>query len=433
MKHSPAWKALIADDDLFIHEIIEKALQNFEFDKKNIQLFHAFSGRDACDILCSNPDIEVVFVDLVMETIDAGFRVINYLRNFLENFETRIILMTGNISLAPEAETVLKYEINEYREKSNLSQSKIIASMCSALRSYRDISLARNTVDHESQKDRVLIDRSGLQAGQDDRMAYLLRNVISESRLLVHYQPIYNIRNKEIVGLEALVRLCGEDGSLIFPKSFIHIAEQTNLINILFRTALKQICVDVTRWASKGLRFPSIAVNISAYQFIDERLPNQLIEIMAEHGLSIGCIELELTESALLSDNAHVMHQLQRLRDLGLDLVIDDFGTGYSSLRYLSRFPVSKVKMDRCFTAEILTSSRTATIVDAIFSLGARLKLKVIAEGIETVEQESALISKGFLYGQGFLYSRATDAGNIEIILAAEKINLARAADNQSA
>jgi len=243
-----------------------------------------------------------------------------------------------------------------------------------------------------------------------------LRRATERNEFRVHYQPIVSLRDRRIIGLEALVRWQRPGVGLVMPGSFISAAEDTGLILWIGNWILREACRQVCAW---NRQFPcqppfTMAVNISAKQFAQADLVDQVGYILRESGLAPGSLKLELTESVTMRDEERTTRILGQLRTLGVRLCIDDFGTGYSSLSYLRRFALDLLKIDRSFVSEMLSNSESLEIVKTILSLGSNLGMEVVAEGVETAEQASLLKSIGCEYAQGYFFSRPLDSAGVE-------------------
>jgi diguanylate cyclase (GGDEF)-like protein/PAS domain S-box-containing protein len=237
-----------------------------------------------------------------------------------------------------------------------------------------------------------------------------LRRALAQEELRVYFQPQVDIASGEIVGAEALVRwLCPDEG-LIPPGRFIPIAEQTGLIEGIGRWVLLQTCRIGRRWQDDGLPPLTLAVNVSARQIMYGDLVATVAEVLQETGFPAQRLELEMTESALMEDQNHVLNVLGRLRTLGVRIAIDDFGTGYSSLAYLKRFPIDVLKIDKSFVDDIPRISDDMEITATIIAMAHTLRLKVLAEGVETQAQLDFLIAQGCDFYQGYLKSRPIPA-----------------------
>ncbi len=233
-----------------------------------------------------------------------------------------------------------------------------------------------------------------------------LRPAIDRGELFLVYQPQVNIGTGKITGMEALLRWQSSELGLVMPDRFIRVAENTGLIIAIGEWVLRTACAQTRKWQREGLPIVPVAVNVSAAQFRHEGFRELVGRVLHETGLDPSYLELELTESLLLS-NADVMFEvLHDLKKMGLKLVIDDFGTGYSSLTYLRQFPVTKLKIDRSFIRDVAVNQDDAAITRAIISMSKGLSLKVVAEGVENLAQLSFLRDLKCEDIQGYYFSR---------------------------
>jgi diguanylate cyclase (GGDEF)-like protein/PAS domain S-box-containing protein len=233
-----------------------------------------------------------------------------------------------------------------------------------------------------------------------------LRRALERQEFIVHYQPKINLRTGEITGAEALIRWTHPTRGPISPAQFIPVAEDCGLILPIGNWVLREACKQARGWVSAGLRNASVAVNISAMEFRDESFLEGIFAILEETGLDPKCLELELTESVLMKHAESSASILRTLRARGVQLALDDFGTGYSSLSYLRKFPMDALKIDQSFVRQITTAPDETTIVTAIISMGRSLKLRVIAEGVETQEDLEFLQIHECDEAQGYYFSR---------------------------
>jgi len=237
-----------------------------------------------------------------------------------------------------------------------------------------------------------------------------LRHAIERGELALHYQPRVDGATGALRGVEALLRWHHPELGWVSPRRFIPIAEECGLIHTIGLWVMDQACRQLAQWNALGLRQPqdrfTMSINVSAMQLRDPLLKDQLEACLARHGVRPQNLEFELTESILMESADLSLHQLQRLKELGLVLSIDDFGTGYSSLTYLSRFPIDKLKIDRSFVHEMLSDSSSRAITMAIIGLARTLNVQVVAEGVETLEQASALRAAACDELQGYLFAR---------------------------
>ncbi len=244
-----------------------------------------------------------------------------------------------------------------------------------------------------------------------------LRHALERNEFEVHYQPQVSVDSGLAVGMEALIRWRHPVHGLIAPSRFIGLAEESGLIIPIGAWVLNTACQQTKAWQAAGFGDLRVAVNLSARQFAQAALIQTISDALASSGLEPQYLELELTESMIMSDVDSVTAVLRNLKSLGIHIAIDDFGTGYSSLSYLKRFPIDVLKIDQSFVADITEDADDAAIVGAIVSLAHSLRLKVIAEGVETQEQLSFLRAHGCDQMQGYLYSAAIPALAFEALL----------------
>jgi diguanylate cyclase (GGDEF)-like protein len=245
-----------------------------------------------------------------------------------------------------------------------------------------------------------------------------LRRALERHELRVHYQPIVSLRTGCIAGAEALVRWQHPERGIIPPLDFIPMAEETGLIVPVGEWVLRTACRQAREWRDAGLPPLSVSVNLSAGQFHQPKLPELIGSVLAEVGLEPSALELEITESVAMRDTNFSTRMLDELSSMGISISIDDFGTGYSSLAYLKRFPIHSMKIDRSFVQDLARDSDDAAITTAIITMAHSLNLKVVAEGVETSEQLSFLLSKRCNSMQGYYFSRPIPADQLARLLA---------------
>jgi diguanylate cyclase (GGDEF)-like protein/PAS domain S-box-containing protein len=233
-----------------------------------------------------------------------------------------------------------------------------------------------------------------------------LHRALERGEFLLHYQPIVNLRTGEVTGAEALIRWPHPERGLIPPAQFVPIAEDCGLILPIGQWVLREACKQARAWIDAGRRPIPISVNISALEFRAANFLEGVHAILTDTRLDPHCLELEITESVLMKHAESTANVLHALKAMGVQLAVDDFGTGYSSLSHLNRFPIDVLKIDQSFVHDICSSPDQATIVSAVISMGKSLKKRVIAEGIETMEQLESLRAWGCEEGQGYLLDR---------------------------
>lgn len=234
-----------------------------------------------------------------------------------------------------------------------------------------------------------------------------LRAALTHGEFRVYYQPQFELATGRIVGAEALIRWKHPTLGFIPPMKFIPVAERSGLINEIGAWVLDAACRQTKAWQDAGLTDLVIAVNVSPVQFRRDDIEREVANAIAACGLKPSCIELELTESLLVADSAHLNGVLDRLRGLGIKFAIDDFGTGYSNLGYLKRFAVERLKIDQSFVRQITENSHNDGIVRAIIEMAHCLEMEVVAEGVEDAATLQRLVELGCEFGQGYLWAPA--------------------------
>lgn len=258
-----------------------------------------------------------------------------------------------------------------------------------------------------------------LDARTTDRLTLesALRRGLDTDELCAHFQPQLDLSSNQIVGAEALVRWQHPEMGMVSPAGFLPIAEETGLIASIDLWMLRNACEQNKRWRDQGLAPMRVSVNVSDRLFHQANLVQSVTDILEETGLPADGLELEITEAVVMQDAEQALKTLEGLREQGIKLSIDDFGTGYSSLSYLKRYPIHTVKIDRSFVNDITSDPDDAAIVEAIIAMSHKLNLSVIAEGVETDEQQAFLVGQHCDVMQGFLFSRPLPANDFQALV----------------
>lgn len=246
-----------------------------------------------------------------------------------------------------------------------------------------------------------------------------LRQALERGEFVLHYQSIVNLETNRLAGFETLVRWIHPQRGMIPPKDFISAAEETNLILPLGRWILEESCRQMRRWQRRNplANDLKVSVNLSSRQFLQTDLAEQIAATLAATELAPHCLKVEITESYLMENSESAIEIMKRLREIGVEISLDDFGTGYSSLSYLHRLPVDYIKIDRSFVSRMIENKENFEIVFTIIKLAQNLKKKVIAEGIETIEQLNHLKNLRCEFGQGYYFSEPLAASAAEKII----------------
>jgi PAS domain S-box-containing protein/diguanylate cyclase (GGDEF)-like protein len=257
-------------------------------------------------------------------------------------------------------------------------------------------------------------------AGERLKMETALRRALEREEFVLHYQPQVDLKSGKIIGFEALLRWRHPELGLIPPGRFIGLAEETGLILPIGDWVLRKACEQCRAWQSEGLPIVPVAVNLSAKQF-SANIAGTVKKVLAETGMEPKYLELELTESLSMEDAESTFRILRALKEMGVSLAIDDFGTGYSNLNYLKRFPVDRLKLDQSFVRDLIADPDDLSISRAVIAMAHSLRLKVIAEGVETEGQLAMLAQNDCDEIQGYFFSRPVDAETCAKMLSDDK------------
>jgi PAS domain S-box-containing protein/diguanylate cyclase (GGDEF)-like protein len=248
-------------------------------------------------------------------------------------------------------------------------------------------------------------------------MEHRLRGAVERQEFELHYQPKFDVRTREIRGLEALVRWRDPEAGLVMPSVFLQLIENSGLIVPLGDWILRQAASDLRRWQGAGLSPGRVAVNISPVQLRRRTFADHLLDLVGEWRSEDSGIDIEITEGVLIDDVSSAVSQLRVLRRSGVRVAIDDFGTGYSSLSRLAELPVDMLKIDRSFVSQLTTSGTGRTVAETIIALGKAFNMTTLAEGVETSEQFDLLAHLGCDQSQGYLHSRPLPSADLEPML----------------
>ena len=257
----------------------------------------------------------------------------------------------------------------------------------------------------------VYTQEDDLERQEQLRLAQDLPQAIKSDELRLHYQPMVRMEDREIIGVEALVRWQHPDKGMLFPDSFIPLAESSGSIEALTRWVLEAALEQGSKWLTEGKRL-SVSVNISALILHNPVFPDTVAKLLSKTGFPVELLKLEITESAIISDVTRATEVVISLHDMGVRVSIDDFGTGYTSLAYLRKLPVDEIKIDKSFVLNMNTVADDAVIVRTLLDLARNLDLSVVAEGIEDINLWNSLKELGCDVGQGYYMSRPVDVEN---------------------
>jgi EAL domain-containing protein (putative c-di-GMP-specific phosphodiesterase class I) len=241
-------------------------------------------------------------------------------------------------------------------------------------------------------------------------MEHQLRHAITREEFELYYQPVINLRDNQLIGVEVLLRWKNEKLGQPGPDEFILIAEHSGQIVTIGNWVLEQACQQIMTWSRAGFPALNVAVNISSKQFIDGDILASVDHALKQSGLPAAQLELEITEGLLLNDTPAIRDIFKQLKKFGVHLSLDDFGTGYASLSYLKRYPFDTLKIDRSFVKDIDNCQDSITLTNAIIAMAHSFGMRVIAEGVENLNQRRILRERHCDMVQGYLYSPALAA-----------------------
>ncbi len=410
MASSPA-TLLIVDDEPQVRKLLETLLQH-----EGYLTLSACSGEEALQLVAQQtPDL--ILLDIMMPGMD-GYEVATQLKGNPATANIPIIMLSAlsDISarvsgLETGAEEFLSKPVEHlelWLRVRNLLRLKAHGDQFKQRSEQLEQRLHQHTV-HTTQgnvHDLVRVD-----------MEKALREAIERGEFALHYQPKVELANGNICALEALLRWDRPDYGAVSPAVFVPILESLGLIVPVGRWVIEQVCQQIAEWQRSDIGAVEVSVNVSGHQLIEGDLIADIAHSLESTGVEAHWLEVELTEGSLMENTQHTIASLQRLRAMGVKISIDDFGTGYSSLAYLRRFPIDTLKIDIAFIREVTTNPQDAAITRTIIELAHSLKLRVVAEGVETQAQLAFLKEAGCDQIQGYLFSRPLPVVTLERLL----------------
>ena len=244
-----------------------------------------------------------------------------------------------------------------------------------------------------------------------------LRHALSRGELFLAFQPKVSLVSGAITGVEALIRWQHPSRGVLLPLDFIHVAEDCGLIVQIGQWVLEAACLQAQAWLAAGLKLGTMAVNISAVEFRNDRFFESVCSTLKNTALEPSYLEIELTETAVMRDFEATCLVLQSLSEMGIRITVDDFGTGYTNFSYLNQFPIHMLKLDKSFVNEIPENANMATIVRSVIHMGHSLHLQVVAEGVENAQQVKFLQANDCAEGQGYYFSKPVAPGECRALL----------------
>jgi EAL domain-containing protein (putative c-di-GMP-specific phosphodiesterase class I)/ActR/RegA family two-component response regulator len=379
-------RLLVVDDDEEIRSILVEFLSRF-------YECVALDSAEAALAALATQSFEVIMSDIALPQMTG----IEMVRQIIQQAPDSVIVMiSGQLTIEGAIQAMRAGAFDYITKPFELSEVADVT---------------RRAVEH-----RRRIEKARSETASDTSSLELLA-AIENDEFVTYFQPQVEIQTRRVVGVEALLRWQHPQSGLLAPADFIPLAEKTGAIIPLGQAALRAACVQARRWYDLGLHNLRVAVNVSPQQLRQADFPARVAQMLRDVGLPAQYLEAEVTESSFMHDPECSVHTLHKLREMGMRIAIDDFGTGYSSLSYLKRLPIDSVKLDSSFVKEATTDPDDAALVMAIITLAHNLRLKVIAEGIETEEQLQFLRLLRCDEGQGYLFGQPLPADQITTLL----------------
>ncbi|WP_300633569.1 EAL domain-containing response regulator [Pseudomonas sp.] len=410
MASSPA-TLLIVDDEPQVRKLLETLLQH-----EGYQTLSASSGEEALQWVAQQPP-DLILLDIMMPGMD-GYEVATQLKSNPVTANIPIIMLSA-LSESSARVSGLETGAEEFISKP-VERVELWLRVRNLLRlkahgdELKQHSLMLEQQLQQRGGDNAQMNVHGL-ARQD--LEHDLREAVAQQAFALHYQPKVELATGEVCGLEVLLRWDRPGYGAVSPAVFVPILENLGLIVPVGRCVIERVCQQIAAWQLNGLGAIEVSVNVSGHQLIEGDLIADIEHILAQTGVDAHWLEVELTEGSLMENTEHTIAALQRLRAMGVKIAIDDFGTGYSSLAYLRRFPIDTLKIDIAFIREVTTNPQDAAITRTIIELAHSLKLRVVAEGVETQAQLAFLKEAGCDQIQGYLFSRPLPVETLERLL----------------
>ncbi len=381
---------LVVEDEPEVRDVLR------DFLSRSYQCTAVDSAEEALALI-SAQRFDLILSDITMQRM-SGLEMVPQIRVVAP--QTMVVMISG-LQTIECAIAAMRVGAFDYITKP-FDLSQVDAAVCRALEHGK--LLATKQLHEESLKELVK------QRTEEVELESSLRRAVEREEFVVHYQTQVDIESGEIVGTEALVRWQHPQFGLLHPADFISLAEKTGLIVDIGAAVMRAAAVQTRQWQADACPDFHVAVNVSARQLQEEDFVSRLFEILAESELDPASLELELTETSIVEISKSIATALTDIRRMGVKIAIDDFGTGYSSLSYLGRLPIDTIKLDRSFVNGATTHPDQAAVVMAIVNLAHKLRLKVIAEGVETEEQLNFLRLLRCDQGQGYFFDRPIPA-----------------------
>ena len=389
------WKVLLVDDEPAVHEVSSLILSGLSFDNRDIELLSAHSAAQARDLLVRHRDVALVLLDVVMETDDAGFALVQHIREQLRDSDMQVVLRTGQPGMAPERDVVLRYEINGYFLKTDITAQRLHSIVISALRNYRHSRSLRARQGREAQP---------AMAHEIDAQRHLLALELTQTRagdsVLMQAQPEIALASNQVTGIE-LVPQWKTSLGLLPAARISDILPEGPARRRLVLWLLAQACFWSRSWWESLGGSATVSVPLVAESLGDCGTLEAIIETVRDSGLARGTLDLLVSEETLLSDHIDMRAAVAALRSLGVTFTLTDFGAQTISLQRLNRLVPDRLKIHRIFVREVITDPARITMARSLIALAQTLNIVCIADGISSDSDAQFFKWEGCDLGQG--------------------------------
>jgi EAL domain-containing protein (putative c-di-GMP-specific phosphodiesterase class I) len=410
------WRVLLVDDEPQIHEITRLILANVEYAGLPVELHSAYSASEAKTMLRQYPDIALVLLDVVMESDEAGLALVHYIREELDNSDIQLVLRTGQPGVAPEREVILKYDLNGYFLKTEVTAQKLYSIVISSLRAYQYIRTLKPQ-EGASLARRVAPQRTPRRAGLEDEIIKAIKN--GEAHLSA--QPQLHLASDAIVGVEVVAHLRTSAG-IISPSQLANTVRDAELRLYFDEWLLKMASGWARTWQSLALPGFFVSVPVLTDQVWDCRFLSILEKCLTDNELPRGTLDLEVAETLVLGEQASVREALAFMQDKGVSVTLVDFGSGMISLPHLQRLLPNRLKIHRTFVRNVANDQEKSAIARTIIALAHTLGITAVADGIASELDYQFFKWEGCDIGQGDFLGRSMAVAELgDVILSSEK------------
>ena len=389
------WKVLLVDDEPAVHEVSSLILSGLCFEGRDVELLSASSAAQAREILAQHRDVALILLDVVMETDDAGIALVQHVRESLRDSDVQIVLRTGQPGMAPERDVVLRYEINGYFRKTDITSQRLHSIVISALRSYRH---TRSLRAHQEREVQSSIPR-GLDAGRSLLAVELARMQAGES-VLMQAQPEVAMLSNLVTGIELVPQWKTSLGLLPATRVADALAESPARTDVAL-WLLEQACHWARSWRASLGAPVTVSVPLVAQGLGDCAALEAVIRTVRDSGLERGALDLLIEEATLLSDDADLRAAVAALRSLGVTFTLTDFGAQTISLQRLNRLVPDRLKIHRIFVRDVASDPERMAMARSLIALGQTLNILTIADGISSDSDAQFFKWEGCDLGQG--------------------------------